>query len=283
MLSRFARIEGLQMKVSNDGRRDVHQDRLTADLERADVPADQSADAEEAAAFATSGERRLEVADQYVFEVRQHAAGLQQATVCSENLSHQSNREVVQGQAGNDEIVDAITVEFFDRAMDDTDLIAKWKEAAVVLETQLQSFHELFIQLNTIELIAGLQPTEYGTSDRAGAGADFEDAARRPGAGERSGEGPGEESTAREKGAGIPEVPPRFAEEGAALGPEIHGGPPKHSRTRSRHKKHIGTTPASNAKESSESHFVRSRSGKVASAVAGGPIPAAREKIETIA
>src|SRR5438045_624729 len=85
----------------------VHEDALPADLVAADVLADHSADAIESPAFAAVREGCLQLADEHILIVSQRAAGFEEPAVNTVDLAHLGHREIVQGQAGNDEIVDA--------------------------------------------------------------------------------------------------------------------------------------------------------------------------------
>src|SRR5437899_4606351 len=74
-------LGGLEVQVPHDGRWHVHQHPLPTDLERTDVAADQPADAIQPSPLGAVGEWRLELADEDVFEIRQHPARLQEPAI----------------------------------------------------------------------------------------------------------------------------------------------------------------------------------------------------------
>src|SRR6266404_2609671 len=138
----------MQPQVADDGGRYVHQDLLVAHLAGADVLTYDPADAVQPPTLPPVHERRLQLPNQNVLEVRQHAVGLEQSTVRLENLADLPAGEVVQRQPRDDVVVDAFARQLLHGRMDDADLVAVRDKVRVVEEVQVQPVHEPEVQLD---------------------------------------------------------------------------------------------------------------------------------------
>jgi len=103
--------------------------------------------------------------------------------------------------------------------VDDLHLARAITEAPLVFETVTDEGHELRIDLNGVEAVAGKEAAEDFLGDGAGAGADFEDASGGPAFAQLKGQRSGEKRTAGQNRARVPEVTPTFAEKVSAFRP----------------------------------------------------------------
>src|SRR3982074_82023 len=104
----------------------------------ANVAADGPADAGEVASLAAADKRRLELANPQILEVAKRPARLQETLEHPEYLAHLLRREVLQRQAGDDEIVGGFSRQFLHGRIDERDLIPATREGLFVVETFLQ-------------------------------------------------------------------------------------------------------------------------------------------------
>ncbi len=95
------------------------------------------------------------MADQRVFIVAQRAAGFEQPDVRPKDVPHLAGGEVVDGQAGNDVVVDPFAWQIFHGGVEDLHLAGAITEAPLVFETVTDEGHEVRIDLNGVEAVAG--------------------------------------------------------------------------------------------------------------------------------
>jgi hypothetical protein len=220
----WPRCGRLEAEVSNDRRRHVHQDAFAANLVSPDVTIDDPPDPEEAPPFTPVDKRRLELADQDVLEIGQHAAGLEQAIVRLENLPDLRHGETIERQAGNDVIVNSFAFQVFDGVMNHPRLPAPSAKQGVQIEAALEHGDEMAVQLDGVQMIFGVKVPKDLCGDRPGARPDFEDAAGGAWLAKFVNQGAGEKLAAGQEGASIPPVTPKLAEESFAFRPESHPG-----------------------------------------------------------
>ena len=135
------------------------------------------ADAAEAGAALWASDEGFDAADGDILEERQRAAGGDKASEDVEDLFDVVDGEIVERQAGDDQIVAAVGREIFQTLVKDLSAGSGDAEVGLGFKAGLQVADEIWVEFDERELVCGGEFLDELRGDGAGAGADFEDLA----------------------------------------------------------------------------------------------------------
>src|SRR5262249_14863318 len=112
-----------EAEVSGNSRWHVQEDVLMLELVEVQPALQHAGQDVQMAALAAADEQPLEFTDGKVLEVRQHAGGFQQPLVGPEDVADQGQGKIVERQAGDHVVVDALAGQVLQRRVDQVGLV----------------------------------------------------------------------------------------------------------------------------------------------------------------
>lgn len=157
------------------GRWDVGPDQIAADFVVVNHPMDRLADVSKSCPFGTSRNDSSQWTETDVLKKRESPTRFEQPPQRGENRVDCFGRKIVERQSGDDQIIVVLACELFDGQVEDGCPISGGDECRIVLQAVVEPGHELIVQFDQIELVAGPHALDNPGRDCAGAWADFED------------------------------------------------------------------------------------------------------------
>lgn len=160
------------------GRWNVPPHGLASDFPSGQQPFEQRSNTAQPRSLGPSGHDALDPSYANIFEEREDRARLRQLTDIVQDGIDLGNREVIQRQSGNDDVVARVAGQVLKAAMQDANALGLGRQEGARFELLAEPADELLVQLDQVESVRGLQGWRNVPGHRAGAWPHFEDASR---------------------------------------------------------------------------------------------------------
>src|SRR6266545_1338538 len=204
--------------------RHVEEYPLLAELVSAQAPLQKPPEDVQPLTFAAANEQHLQLTNQEVLEIGQHAPRPQQPLVRPKDVAHQRQGEVIQRQTGYHVVVNTLTRHFLQRGVEQPTLTMTAAPERLLLEATTQQSDKVRVDLDNVEPVARPQDAQDLVGDGARAGADLQDASGDAAPAHLRHQGARQAAAARQDRAGVAILAAKLLVEFAAFLQVAHPG-----------------------------------------------------------